>query len=390
MRSLLLAGLLIATPLLAGPAEIAPSPDRQLAYARAEVARATAEEQSLLAEASRAGDEAQRLGDEQRAAAAAIAAAEARIDSATASLAMAERAEALQQRQLAARQAPAAALIAGLITMGRRPPLLSLANGSAEEFVRVRALLDATLPTIRARSAALSTDLAASRRTRLAAQGARDDLGRQRTALDQQRARFAELERSALARQSRLAGQAIGAGDATLADSEVLAVLGTQTARRNAALAAAREIAKLDPLPGRPQADDGRAPQPPFAYQLPAVAAVTAGIGSVDANGVRSRGLSLATWRGARLVVPADGKIAFAGPYRRGDGVIIVDHGGGWLSLLVNVATTLPVGTGVRGGEPLGTALGPVGVELYRQGTNVSPALMAASSATLSNRGEHG
>ena len=59
--------------------------------------------------------------------------------------------------------------------------------------------------------------------------------------------------------------------------------------------------------------------------------------------------------------MPADGTIVFAGPFRGHDGVVIIDHGGGWMSLLSGVAT--PIGaraTGSARGEPLGRALGPI------------------------------
>ena len=47
---------------------------------------------------------------------------------------------------------------------------------------------------------------------------------------------------------------------------------------------------------------------------------------------------------------------------------MIIDHGHGWMSLIVNVATPLRPATRVRIGEPLGRALGPIGVELSQNG----------------------
>ena len=385
MRWPLLLLLLIAVPVLAAD-EFALSPDAELAVARADVTRASAEEQKLTAAAASAGNEAQKFAAERRAAAAAIAAAEARIAVSEAELALARNAFAAQRQHLAERQAPVAGLLAGLVEMGRRPPLLAMAGDSTEEFVRVRALLDTTMPVIRARTAGLARELATASRAEQAAAAARDTLAGQRVVLDGQRARFAELERRALSRQATFGGQAFGAGDTTLVGGEALASLDDEAARRRVGQAAARDLALLGSLPPRPNASDGQAPRSPFAYQLPIDAPVVAGLGSVDANGVRSRGLTLRTGRGAALLIPADGSIVFAGPYRRADGVVIIDHGGGWMSLLVNVATDLPKGSAVRKGDPLGRALGPLQVELSKGGTNVSPAFIAASSAMLSNR----
>jgi septal ring factor EnvC (AmiA/AmiB activator) len=84
------------------------------------------------------------------------------------------------------------------------------------------------------------------------------------------------------------------------------------------------------------------------------------------------------------VTAPADGVIKFAGPFRDFDGVVIIDHGGGWLSLLVNVASELHPGDRVTLGQEIGRALGPLQVELSQNGRRISPALIAGSSQNLS------
>ena len=96
----------------------------------------------------------------------------------------------------------------------------------------------------------------------------------------------------------------------------------------------------------------------------------------------------MAARRGETLVAPADGTILFAGPYRNQDGIIIIDHGNGWKSLILNATAAGKPGTKVRAGELLGHSLGPIGVELSRNGQHLSPALIAGSSATLSKSGK--
>ncbi|HEY6049098.1 MAG TPA: hypothetical protein VIV07_08655, partial [Sphingomicrobium sp.] len=66
------------------------------------------------------------------------------------------------------------------------------------------------------------------------------------------------------------------------------------------------------------------------------------------------------------------------------DGVVIIDHGRGWLTLIVNVASQLHPGDRVRLGDDIGRALGPIEVELSQNGQRISPALIAGSSASLS------
>ncbi|MFL6766717.1 MAG: murein hydrolase activator EnvC family protein, partial [Sphingomicrobium sp.] len=155
-----------------------------------------------------------------------------------------------------------------------------------------------------------------------------------------------------------------------------------QTAR-----AAAAALVRLDFAPARPMRGDSALPTLDFAYSLPVAARLIEGLGSVNRAGIVSRGLRFDTSRGVSVTAPADGKLAFAAPYRGEDGLIIIDHGHGWTSLLLGVASDHPRGTRVRRGEFLGRALGPVGVELRHDGKVISPAFIAASSVPLSNGG---
>jgi septal ring factor EnvC (AmiA/AmiB activator) len=112
---------------------------------------------------------------------------------------------------------------------------------------------------------------------------------------------------------------------------------------------------------------------------------VRTGLLEVSPAGVRSRGLTFANASGAAVLAPADGRVAFAGPFRRHDGILIIDHGRGWMTLLTEVHTDLGVGARVKGGAPLGRALGSVTAELTRDGKPQPAALIAGSSALLSN-----
>jgi len=82
--------------------------------------------------------------------------------------------------------------------------------------------------------------------------------------------------------------------------------------------------------------------------------------------------------------------VKYSGPFRDYDGLLIIDHGRGWLSLLVNVGSTLKVGDRIRLGEPIGRALGPLQVELSQNGRRISPALIAGSSQSLSKSAKGG
>ena len=208
---------------------------------------------------------------------------------------------------------------------------------------------------------------------------------RSREDLVGRRQQFAALEAQALKSFASARGQALSAGDVALAAGENVAQLRGAEAGSRAAWAIASELAANDAAPPRPIAPEGGRPSAPLAYQLPAAAPVIDGLGSVNANGVRSRGVTLKTARGTPVTAPAAGTIRFSGPFRSYDGVVIIDHGGGWMSLIVGVASPLKAGSRVSLGDPLGRALGSIEVELSQNGQRVSPALIAGSSQTLSN-----
>jgi septal ring factor EnvC (AmiA/AmiB activator) len=388
------APLLLGVPLLlaaSAPVQGDAEPvDQALKRARAEARAADAQVQRLEQAAGRARGEAARLGALQAAAAEAIAAAEARISAADAERRLIAARLAERRQRLQEQQRPVASLLAGLAMMARRPPLLALAGDSSmEEFVRVRLLLDASLPVIRRRTAALSAELAEGQKLERAAAAARDALARGRDELAGRRREFAELESRALRSAALTGGAALGAGDVALAMGEDVEQLAEEAERARSAARTAAELAALGPAPPRPAAPEGSL-RAPLAYRLPAQARVIQGLGEVNASGVRSRGLTLATRRGAEVLVPADGIIRFAGPFRDYDGIAIIEHGGGWMSLIVNVASPLKPGTRVAAGDRLGRALGPLGVELSHNGQHASPALIAGSSATLSNGAKGG
>lgn len=390
-----LAPLLLMVPLLlAASAPVqseAETVDQALKRARAEARAADAQVQRLEQAAGRARSEAARLGALQSAAAEAIAGAEARISAADAERRIIGARLAARRQRLQEQQRPVASLLAGLAMMARRPPLLALTSDSnMEEFVRVRLLLDASLPVIRKRTAALSAELAQGQRLERAAVAARATMARSRDELADRRREFAQLEARALRSASLSGSAALGAGDVALAMGEDVEKLTGEAQSSRSAAQVAAQIAVLGPFPPRPASPEGRLPKPPLAYQLPAQARVVQGLGEVSPSGVRSRGLTLATHRGAQVTVPAAGIVRFAGPFRDYDGIAIIDHGGGWMSLIVNVASPLKPGTRVAAGDRLGRALGPLGVELSQNGRHASPALIAGSSARLSNGAKGG
>ena len=100
------------------------------------------------------------------------------------------------------------------------------------------------------------------------------------------------------------------------------------------------------------------------------------GFGAPQGSGASS-GLTLAPRPGAQVVAPAAGRVAFAGPYRGYGRIVIIEHAGGWTSLVTGLARTdVAVGEQLVAGAPLGIAAQArpeITLELRRDGEPVNP-----------------
>lgn len=391
----LLAFALLLTPLLAASAPAQPQRqplEQAIEDARGERTAAESETLRLEKAAAAARGEAERLRAQQAAAAQAIEAAEAGITAAHTQYRLAAAHVAAYRQRLTQEQQPLSTLLAGLAIMARRPPLLALmdARGTGE-LVKVSVLLDSTIPVIRARTSALTFRLSQGQQLQVSMRSALAELIRSRQELTGRREDFAKLERRALERSIAAGGRALSAGDAVLSADERVERLRSEQSSSAAARQLATLMAAETPLPPRPiaGAEEGSS-HAPFAYVLPVNGTVVEGLGAVNESGVRSRGDRFATRRGAPVIAPASGKVSYAGPFRDYDGILIIDHGGDWSSLIVNLASDLKQGDEVRLGQPIGRALGSVEVQLSHNGQRFSPALIAGSSRSLSKNGKGG
>jgi septal ring factor EnvC (AmiA/AmiB activator) len=115
----------------------------------------------------------------------------------------------------------------------------------------------------------------------------------------------------------------------------------------------------------------------PQGYVLPVAGRLVSGFG-VSAPGVPvTRGVAVAPRAGAQAVAPAAGRVAFAGPYRGYGQIVIIEHAGGWTSLVTGLSRLdARVGDTLVTGAPLGIAgVGApiVTLELRRDGEPVNP-----------------
>ena len=394
-RALLLFGsfAFCAAAALAQRAPVTDDPQEMraaLAEALAERENAEARSQRFEEEAQAAQDAAERAASEAAALAARVQQAEAGIAAARTRIAMIDREQADLREQLGREQQPVVRLTAALQQFSRRPLALSILQpGSVKDVVYLRAMLHDTVPQVRAGTAELRNRIERARELRREALAAAQVLEAEEMALAERREELAEIET-----RQRLAARAAG-GSASREAERALAL--AEEVRDLDGLVdeldrAAELRSRLAALPGprlRPaqpeQAQVASAPTPaaplaeadaPSPYILPVAGRTLAGFGAPQALGL-SQGLTLSPIGGAQVVAPAAGRVAFAGPYRGYGNIVIIEHGGGWTSLVTGLARSdVEVGEQVVSGSPLGAA-GPtdpsVSVELRRDGEAVNP-----------------
>ena len=104
------------------------------------------------------------------------------------------------------------------------------------------------------------------------------------------------------------------------------------------------------------------------------------GESSESGDGELSQGISIETRALAQVVAPYDGRIAYAGAFRRYGQILIIEHGGRYHSLLAGLSQVYAVeGQWVLAGEPVGTmgdgdeATPTLYLELRQSGQPINP-----------------
>lgn len=280
-----------------------------------------------------------------------------------------------RQAALAARKDEIAGLAGALLALARRPPeALVLEPRSPVEAARAGTLAAAAMPAIEARAAALRADLSALDDTRAAAARERARLAVAIAALAEETAKldaavaartraFAQTAEAAQEQTSRLARLAREAQD-------LREFLGQIEDR-----AAPAPVRAVRPPPARPGETAGLA-----GYRWPARGRIVENWGAAQPGGQVARGLTLEPRDAAAVMAPFDGVVAFAGPFRGYGLILILEHSGGYHSILAQMGRIdAVVGQAVTAGEPVGRAGAsergtPVlYIELRRNGLPIDP-----------------
>lgn len=306
-----------------------------------------------------------------------------RVQSAENRVAEAERkldasvgAEAAIRRSLDSRRDVIAEILASLQRMGRRPPpALLISPEDILKAIRTAILLGSVVPELRSETEILAADLAELMSLRKAIAAERDKLRTEAAQLAEERGRLAALveARRAAIGDAEKALQAERERTASLARQaldlkDLIARMENEVASARRAAEAARKAeedrrqAPARPGAGSPFANAARlAPAVAFPsarglLPMPVAGEVRKAFGAPDGFGGAERGLSIATRANAVVASPADGWVAFSGPYRTYGQLLILNAGDGYYIVLAGMARIgVEVGQFVLAGEPVGS-----------------------------------
>lgn len=343
----------------------------ELRDAKARALKAERRAEALRQEAANADMATERLVAQRAALSAEMEAASARISAARSRMAIISAEQRKQAALLGKANRPLLNLNALLQKLTRQPPALMLVQSrDRRDYIHLRATMSAIAPVIERRTAGLRQQIALQRELRSQEAVAIKSLREARDALSERRAVLAELEHDNRGQAQTLSAEAaieyeLAIGQGERARDLVEQMDATRESDQNAA-----ELAIYDGPRPREEASlpvsDGK------AYILPAKGRLLSGFGELNPTGYRERGLRLAVAPSAPLVAPASGTVTFAGQYRSFGNIVIIDHGGGWSTLVTNLAELgTQKGAKIAQGAPIGRAGAEdseIMVELRRKG----------------------
>ena len=268
-------------------------------------------------------------------------------------------------------------VLAALQRMARNPPEALIAQPiPPADMVRSAILLRSVLPRLEGEARVLAENLAALAAARSETETRRSELDGELGKLEEQRAVLKRL----LGRKSRLRRRTVV--ETTRANRKM-----AQLANRAASLQ--ELVTRLDQLRNQPKAPVPTAVRPgpggvkrpvvakaptvpvrqrvpkgfsgkPFEsgkgrLPFPVVGRVIARYGQNIASGRIHKGLTMETTAQAQVIAPFEGKVVFSGPFRGYGQLLIIEHTGGYHTLLAGMARIdATVGQWLLVGEPVG------------------------------------
>lgn len=360
--------------------------------------------ETLAKESKSLAGEVERLQGELIAAAKAAQDREEEMSELEATLETLEDAAAEREAELAERRGQLTDIVGALQRLALQPPeALLLGPAKPLDTVRGATLLGVALPAVEGRARALKAELDSLRELR-------DEIDtRQRALADAAAALSSERERLASLLEEKRQLQAETEDERKGAELR-MAALGREAADLKELMARIAVVPPPVPGPkpappdapraqGTPQAEEPPARAEPAALQplarppairqfpaeqasltMPARGEITGRYGETAENGQTSKGVLISTRPYAQIVAPFDGQVMFRGPFRGYGEILILEHAGGYHTLLAGLGRTdAIVGQWLLAGEPVGI-MGATGggnpelyLELRRDGQPINP-----------------
>ncbi len=396
------AALALAALMIAGPAARAEIADpTKLESLKQELDTSVTRKKALEAQSEKARRETEEIRGKLIKTAASVQAREREVSASEERLAALRTAESDVLARLEHRRGEMAELLAALTRLDRNPPpALAVRPDDALGAIRGAILLGSAVPELRAEAEALKARLEELARLRQSISAERATLADAKASLERDRAELETLLKKKMARQQSLA-RAVESEEARaerlsreatdlkdlISRLEAGAAERIPMKRPDPALRPKPEPPRqmaaepASPAPGmadRPAETDMAAltpprPSPPVAgspssrlfsaakglIRLPVTGPVLREFGGPNGIGGRMQGILIATRPGAQVIAPFDGRIVFAGPFRRYGQLLIISVGEGYHVLLAGMTKIDgTVGQNILAGEPVGT-MGP-------------------------------
>jgi septal ring factor EnvC (AmiA/AmiB activator) len=273
--------------------------------------------------------------------------------------------------------------LAAMERLARNPPeALLLAPGRPIQVIRSATLLRAAVPQIQSRARWLQEEIAALGRIQADILAQYEQLKATTRALETERRNMETLaiRKASLRQITDVEKQRISAKVAQLTARarnlrDLFGELGSGPSPRGKTKRKRKTAAHGPRGPGSVRTFPKRG-----GVNLPARGRFVKTYGQNTGHGNTAKGITIAARPGAQVVAPFDGKVAFAGPFRGYGQILIIEHRGGYHTLLAgleSVAST--IGQWLLAGEPVGvmaknTAQKPqLYMELRRNGQPVNP-----------------
>ena len=329
--------------------------EKQLRATRARIKALADEQKKIEAERDAAAAQLRQADGQVAASQRSLAATQARIAEQQARLDQLQARQAQLEASLSRQRSELAVLLRSAYAMGRHQQLkLLLEQDRMADLARVLAYHRYFQRDRQSRISGLQQELQA-----LAELG--EQVRQQQAGLLAERDRQ-QAELSALAAHKQSRRQLLRSLDGKYRDRKTrLAALGRDEKSTAALLERLRKLMSSLPkaprtpsTPGKPRPGDARIPLGPM--QLPLAGSILAGYGGTMPDGHKSQGLLIAGSAGATVQAVRAGRVAYA-DWLKGYGLLLIlDHGGGWMSLYAFNDTLLKAtGDSVQAGEAIST-----------------------------------